>query len=266
MKAKWKKLYPDTYSLQDRGPAGNVAMFLLVGAERTLLIDSGYGLLDLPQLIRQITDKPVILVNTHGHLDHANGSWQFEEAFLRSEDMEVYQEHAAPEFVQDSFAKLLKHEEEKNRLAAMTAASPAKVKPLDHITEIDLGNRTVQIMHMPGHTKGSVCVIDEANKSAFTGDNLNRSIWLSLPESISVGEYKGVLELMLPVLQEKDIIWNYAAHWPRKTRLQDDIRRFILCCDAILTGSKKPRFLDAGVTSGNFVGKAGRYILYPKED
>lgn len=266
MKPKWKKLYQNTYSLQDKGPAGNVAMFLLVGSERALLIDSGYGLLDLPQLILQITDKPVTLVNTHGHLDHANGSWLFEEAYLRSEDMEIYQEHAAPERVKESFSKQLKLEEDKNRLSAMTAASPAKVKPLDKIAEIDLGNRKVQILHMPGHTKGSVCVLDEANKSAFTGDNLNRSIWLSLPESLSVGEYKSVLQSMLPILQQKDIIWNYAAHWPRKTRLQDDIRRFILCCDAILTGSRKPRFLDTGVTSGNFVGKAGRYILYPKED
>ncbi len=265
MKPKWKKLYPDTYSLWDKGPAGNVAMFLLVGSEKALLIDSGYGLLDLPKLIREVTDKPVILVNTHGHLDHANGSWQFEEAYLRSEDMEIYQKHAAPEFLRESFAKLSGREEVKSRLAAMTAASPAKVKPLDEITDIDLGNRKIQILHMPGHTKGSVCVLDEANKSAFSGDNLNRSIWLSLPESISVAEYKTVLERLLPILQSKDIIWNFAAHNPRKTRLQDDIRRFVLCCDAILTGSKKPRFLDAGATSGNFLGKAGRYILYPNE-
>ena len=262
MKPKWKKLYPDTYSLQDKGPAGNVSIFLLVGTEKALLIDSGYGLLDLPALIRKITDKPVVLVNTHGHLDHANGSWQFEEAYLHSEDMVVYQQHAAPQFLRRSFGE----KGDAQRLEAMTAASPAKVKPLDEITEMDLGDRKVQILHMPGHTKGSVCILDEANKSAFTGDNLNRSIWLSLQESVSVAEYKAVLEQLLPILKSKDIIFNYAAHWPGKTRLQDDIRRFILCCDAILTGSKKPRFLDAGVTSGNFVGKAGRYILYPRED
>ncbi len=48
-------------------------MFLLVGREQALLIDSGYGLQNLPERIRQITNLPVTLVNTHGHLDHANG-------------------------------------------------------------------------------------------------------------------------------------------------------------------------------------------------
>lgn len=236
-------------------------MFLLVGTEKALLIDSGYGLLDLPGLIREITDKPVTLVNTHGHLDHANGSWQFERAYLRSEDMDVYKKHASAEFLMKSF----EGKADTQRLNTMMAASPAKLLPLDNINSIDLGDREVTVIHMPGHTRGCVCLLDEENHAAFTGDNLCRSIWLSLPESLSVAEYKNVLDNMLAILRNKDVIWNYAAHNPRKARIQDDISRFLICCNAILTGSKKPRFLDAGVTSGNFVGKAGRYILYPKE-
>ena len=261
MKTKWKRLYEGAYSLKDTGPAGVVSMFLLVGTEKALLIDSGYGLLDLPAWIRKITDKPVILVNTHGHLDHANGSWQFENAYLRSEDMDVYQKHASPDFLLGHFGG----KADPQRLHTMIATSPAKLMPLDDIQVFDLGERSVSVIHMPGHTKGSVCVIDEANQAAFTGDNLCRSIWLSLPESISVAEYKIVLEQMLLILQSKDVFWNYAAHNSRKERIQDVIGRFLLCCDAILTGSKKPKFMDAGVTSGNFVGKAGRYILYPKD-
>ena len=236
-------------------------MFLLVGTERALLIDSGYGLLDLHALIREITDKPVTLVNTHGHLDHANGSWQFEQAYLRSEDTEIYQQHASSDFLKESLSGKVDAE----RLNAMTAASPAKLLPLDDMLSFDLGERKVTVIHMPGHTRGSACLLDEENHAAFTGDNLCRSIWLSLPESLSVAEYKAVLEDTLSIMQKTDIIWNYAAHNPRRTRIQDDIRRFLICCDAILTDSKKPRFMDAGVTSGYFVGKAGRYILYPKE-
>ncbi len=261
MKLKWKRLYEGAYSLSDTGPAGSVSIFLLVGAEKALLIDSGYGLLDLHALIREITDKPVTLVNTHGHLDHANGSWQFENAYLRSEDMDVYQKHASREFLQDAFAG----KPDTQRLADMMAAGPARMLPLDDIDSFDLGDRKVSVIHMPGHTKGSVCLIDEANRAAFTGDNLCRSVWLSLPESLSVAEYRAVLEQLLVLLQSKDTLWNYAAHNPRKERIQDVIRRFLICCDAILTGSKKPRFMDAGLTSGYFLGKAGRYILYPKE-
>lgn len=262
MKPRWKQLYNGAYSLDDNGPAGKVSMFLLIGAEKALLIDSGYGLLDLPTLIREITDKPVTLVNTHGHLDHANGSWQFERAYLRSEDLEVYRDHADPELLKKSF----RGKADPKRLNAMIASNPAQMMILDDIRGFDLGERSITVIHMPGHTRGSVCLLDEVNHAAFTGDNLCRSIWLSLPESTSVGEYKSVLEALLSVLQNKNIIWNYASHKPRKECIQDVIRKFLTCCDVILMGSKKPRFMDFGVTSGNFVGKAGRYILYPKED
>lgn len=266
MKPKWKRIYQNAYVINDRGPAGNVSIFLLVGTERALLIDSGYGLLDLPALIREITDKPVVLVNTHGHLDHANGSWQFDSAYLRSEDVEIYQRHADPQFLKESFSnKVYQHQQIESRLQAMIAASPAEVLLLDSIEAIDLGDRKITVLHMPGHTRGSVCLLDEKYNAAFTGDNLSRSIWLSLPESLLVAEYKDVLEQLLPLLQDKGILWNYAAHGTRRSRVQDDIRRFILCCEAILAGSKKPHFLDCGVTSGLFLGKAGRYILYPKK-
>ena len=169
------------------------------------------------------------------------------------------------EFLKRSYANKKVRPEVQERLDAAIAAGPANVLPLDNISSFDLGRRIVTVVHMPGHTKGSVCLLDEDNNAAFTGDNLCRSIWLSLPESVSVEEYQAMLEKLLPILQEKDIIWNYAAHAPRKVRIQDDIRRFLLCCDAILSGSKKPRFVEAGVTSGNFVGKAGRYILYKQD-
>ena len=266
MDPRWKKIYPNAYVIKDQGPAGKVSIFLLVGTERALLIDSGYGLLDLPFLIREITDKPVVLVNTHGHLDHANGSWQFSSAYLRSEDVEIYRRHSDRKSLRELFSnKVYRHQQIESRLQAMLAADPAEVLLMDSVQVIDLGDRKITVLQMPGHTRGSVCLLDEKNCAAFTGDNLSRSIWLSLPESISVAEYKGVLERLLPLMQDKQIIWNYPAHGPVRSRVQDDIRRFILCCEAILKKSKKPHFLDCGVTSGLFLGKAGRYILYPKE-
>ncbi len=233
-------------------------MFLLVGTEKALLIDSGYGLLNLPERIRQITNLPVTLVNTHGHLDHANGSWQFDSAYLRSEDFDVYRQHASREFLLGSFSG----KADAQRLRVMISASPANVLPLDDVSEFDLGGRKVTVLPMPGHTRGSVCLLDEENHAAFTGDNLCRSIWLSLPESVSVAEYQTTLKNTLSVMQKKNILWNYSAHKPRKESVKDEICRLLQCCDAILIGNKKPRFMDFGVTSGNFVGKAGRYILY----
>ena len=57
----------------------NVFFDLIVGSERALLIDTGYGFGNVKGLIRSITDKPLIIANTHGHVDHTCGNYQFAE-------------------------------------------------------------------------------------------------------------------------------------------------------------------------------------------
>ena len=69
-----KKLAENTYRISEWGAFGPVKMYLLVGNERALLIDSGYGRIDLKSIVTRITDKPVTLMLTHGYLDHASGS------------------------------------------------------------------------------------------------------------------------------------------------------------------------------------------------
>ena len=53
-------------------------MFLFVGTERALLIDTGTCLFDIPATLGQLTDKPVDVALTHGHVDHAGGIGWFE--------------------------------------------------------------------------------------------------------------------------------------------------------------------------------------------
>ena len=59
---------------------GMTAMYLLEGDEFALLIDTGLGLFDLTALVRQYTDKPLLVALTHGHVDHAGGIGQLEES------------------------------------------------------------------------------------------------------------------------------------------------------------------------------------------
>ena len=58
--------------------AEQVFMDLFVGTEKALLWDTGYGYGNLKEIIREITDLPLIIVNSHGHLDHSCGNYQFE--------------------------------------------------------------------------------------------------------------------------------------------------------------------------------------------
>ena len=68
-----------------------VSMFLIEGDESAMLIDTGAGIGDLKAQVEQLTDKPVIVVNTHGHLDHTGGNMQFKEVWVDPDDLEMNQ-------------------------------------------------------------------------------------------------------------------------------------------------------------------------------
>ena len=66
----------DTYMINLMGLQ---ASSLIVGRDRALLLDTGLGNFDMMEIVRRITDKPVMLVLTHAHSDHMGGIGQFQE-------------------------------------------------------------------------------------------------------------------------------------------------------------------------------------------
>ena len=53
------------------------SIFLLEGEEKAMLIDTGMGIGDLRGAVEMITDKPLVVVHSHGHIDHTGNSRQF---------------------------------------------------------------------------------------------------------------------------------------------------------------------------------------------
>ena len=67
-----------------------VFCYVVVGREKAMLIDTGHAYGDLKQAVKSITDKPLYVVNTHGHLDHTSGNAQFDEkVYIHPRDMEL---------------------------------------------------------------------------------------------------------------------------------------------------------------------------------
>ncbi|MCJ7550582.1 MAG: MBL fold metallo-hydrolase, partial [Anaerolineae bacterium] len=75
-------LYPmvqfkeDTWEIDEFDCA---SVFLLIGQDKAMLIDTGMGIGDLRGAVRKITDKPLVVVISHGHVDHTGNARQFEE-------------------------------------------------------------------------------------------------------------------------------------------------------------------------------------------
>ena len=52
---------------------------LIIGEQKAALIDTGCGIANLRQAVEEVTNKPVIVINTHTHLDHLGSNCQFDE-------------------------------------------------------------------------------------------------------------------------------------------------------------------------------------------
>lgn len=187
------------------GSNEQVFMDLFVGTEKALLWDTGYGYGDLKAVIREITDLPLIIVNSHGHLDHTCGNFQFEEEiYIHPEDIELCQLHnslmmrkGAVENGRHTFMyetgqmmDVLPADFDEERYVN---AGYGKLVPVEEGHVFDLGGITLEVIKVPGHTHGSIGLLYKEEKIFYAGDAMNPFLWLFAPEATMLSEYKATL-------------------------------------------------------------------------
>ena len=164
-----------------------VYMDLLVGTHHALLFDTGYGFGSLKDVVRSITDKPLYVVNSHGHVDHACGNEQFGGAYIHQLDMELAMEHNGRDM---RMAELDTEEVPMDfDLEAHLSLGTGELKPAGEGFTFDLGGMTMEVIHLPGHTAGSIGLWCPERKLLWVGDAMNCFVWLFLPEAQSLETY-----------------------------------------------------------------------------
>lgn len=76
-------------------------MYLVEGDEKAALLDTGSGFGSLRSVVDQLTDKPVIVLLTHGHTDHAMGAGEFDVVYMNHKDDYIYGPHGEEAFRRD---------------------------------------------------------------------------------------------------------------------------------------------------------------------
>lgn len=172
-----RELEPGFFRIGNSG----VFMDLIVGSHHALLFDTGYGFGELKALVREITDKPLYVVNSHGHVDHACGNAQFGGAYIHPDDMELCREHNTPEF------RLLELDTAQVPmdfdLDTYLTLGPGKLKPVEEGHVFNLGGIRLEVFHFPGHTAGSIGLLCREKGLLYVGDAMNCFVWLFLPEA-----------------------------------------------------------------------------------
>lgn len=191
----------NTYQISERGIAN---MYLLIGNEKALLIDSGIGVGNLKETIGELTSLPCEMIVTHNHPDHAGGRGWFKNYYLCEKDNRFIYHLLSSKFVCRKFL-------DKNPMTKDLKLADIKFYSKKILFEepfsIELGDRKIDVYNTPGHTKGSIVLVDKKANIIYTGDNVICGLWLQLPGSTSLSTWiKGARRTM--ELSKGMAIWD----------------------------------------------------------
>ena len=158
------------------------------GRDRDLVIDTGMGLDPLKATIMAETDRPLHAIITHAHFDHSAGLWEFDHRLGHACEEPVM---AAPDWENTVYGGGWEVAELVNP-ARYPGFDPAtyRVRPapltghLDEGDVVDLGDRAFRVLHLPGHSPGSIGLWEIGTRALFSGDAVYDGLLLdNLPHS-----------------------------------------------------------------------------------
>ncbi|MBQ7795079.1 MAG: MBL fold metallo-hydrolase [Lachnospiraceae bacterium] len=193
-------------------------IFVIVGDDKALVVDTGCGIGDLRDTIKRITDKPYEVVLTHAHPDHIGGADLFDEIWLHPDDWwmldkEICAKAPTLEY-RKNYTEIIRNREKKfydydPDIDMHEWEKVPKLLPLKDRQVFDLGGRKVTAYHCPGHTPGEMVLIDDKTRTLLAGDACNcnllvNSAWKDTPrESV---------KSMMEALKEIEKLSNLYDH------------------------------------------------------
>ena len=165
------KLSDNTYAIYEPNQWQEAISYLLIGSERAMLVDSLQGISDLKFVVDQLTDLPIILMNTHSHYDHVGSNYQFDTIYglntpytmnnTKGHGNAEVGQNVTPETIWKNLPKNFSFENYESKAYEIDKFIA------DHEI-IDLGNREIEVVFAPGHSPDSVILIDKKNRMMMT--------------------------------------------------------------------------------------------------
>ncbi len=163
-------------------------MYLIEGKEKAMLIDTGTKCEDLDKVIAQITQKPLYVVVTHLHGDHAGNINYFDEIYLHPADTLLFRLSQKP--------------------------YGGKIHFMKNGDVFDLGGKQIEVSHMPGHTPGSIVLLDWHSANCYSGDSFGSGqVWCQLWPNSPMATYAASCAKMLDIM-DRGISKIYCGHYP----------------------------------------------------
>ncbi len=184
----WFKVYAGgdgVFAIAEPYNFQEVISYLIIGTERNILFDTGMGMDRISEVVKQLSPLPVIVINSHTHYDHIGGNTEFETIY--AVDTTYTRKFSAEGWPHDRVKQEVTREgfcfEKLPDLdTAAYFVKPYQDKIKKFIADgdtINLGNRTIEVWQVPGHTPDCVALLDRAAGYLWTGDMYyEATIWL----------------------------------------------------------------------------------------
>ena len=197
------KMSENSWRIEDEG----VRFFLLAGDEKALLIDSGMRIRNAKEIAQQLVSLPIELLNTHGDMDHVGSNGEFEKFYMSPAEASNYYR---------------------------TQKKTGDFIPVENGDILDLGNRRLEMIHIPGHTPGSIAVLDIDNRILYSGDSVQDGVIFMFGVQRELHAYMHSLKKLEKYRERFDEIYPSHGSIPVQTEL---IHRLYEGAGSILEGA-----------------------------
>lgn len=213
------------------------------GTSRDLMIDTGMGIASLKDAARHLLDKQVTAVATHTHADHIGSHCEFEHCLVHRAEAgnlksptergtllysdfsrdEVVKIRVAGYDIDGDLITALPHEGYDLRSYRINPATVTEI--VEDGDTVDIGNRRFEVLHLPGHSPGSIGLWEAASGTLFSGDALYDGPLLDEIDGADIPTYVKTMKR----LRDLPVRVVHAGHDPSFGR-----ERLVELCDAYL--------------------------------
>ena len=227
------------------GLAGELC-YLVEGGEKALLVDGLSGIGSLKAFVRELTDLPVELVLTHSHPDHMGAAFEYGRCYLHPDDIPGLYEAGDAERRYAFAAAGAK--DFTLRMEDAVPCVPVRTLPVADGHIFDLGGVQLETIAVPGHTWGSIVLLDRAARVVYSGDAVNCNTLLFLGGA-SIEEYRESLVHLQSFEDAYDVLWGGHGGVSVPKRI---VPEAIELCEEIMAGTDQKAV-------GDFMGRTALY-------
>jgi hydroxyacylglutathione hydrolase len=225
----------------------NTTMYIVEGEKKAMLIDTGTKTEMLDSIVRLVTKKPLYVVITHWHPDHAGNTRYFKEVYYHPADTVL--------------------------LGEMGTIFNGKNNFVTDGQKFDLGGTTIEVVWTPGHTPGSIVLLDRKAGNCYSGDAFGSGqVWMQLLPHVPMSVYAESCRKMEKLMDE-GITKIYCGHYPYVKNALDklyitDMRKLAeeLSKGIASKGEPYPIKEPIGPKNPMIVTKGGAGIVYDPEN